>query len=430
MSWRRSPVSKLFRGLAMAASLWVAGHAAPALAAETDWLYFPMYERDTAHAVDLKALRFRANDGLLVSGSRYPLVNHDSDWTAEQMERAWRSYNARLIDCETGYFLETRVMLLDESGREFASRVMAHADWVERLAGQLRRGEQAWPRSGGEILLACAAASSPTIKAQRRRQASTPAPLISYRPLTQDLAADSDALLNDVRRMPYDLDDIAKRPPATATALAERLRRQYTDWRRRINRAHSPAVPAGRLPSQANVDAQLVALGGRPGQARPVAPGVIEHESRWTPGWGASLPSQASDAHHASETTRTDCESGLSVSLSRQFFDGEGRLLVRTPIPFNEARDAVAMRLSAYGESNTFAASLLSHEAVSLCRAFSIAAQKQAAPGSLAEPEPQAADGELAFGLGLRDLQAQPTPEAMLLKIRAAVRAARQAGRY
>lgn len=50
------------------------------------WLNFPMYHNDSAHAVDLGALRWRS-DTLLLSASRYPL--HDgASWPKELYERA------------------------------------------------------------------------------------------------------------------------------------------------------------------------------------------------------------------------------------------------------------------------------------------------------------------------------------------------------
>ncbi|WP_423381219.1 hypothetical protein [Burkholderia sp. LMG 32019] len=57
---------------------------------EVDWLYFPMYPRDTAHAVDLRALSWRP-DGLLVSASRYPRVS-DDHWTEQESSRGWYGY--------------------------------------------------------------------------------------------------------------------------------------------------------------------------------------------------------------------------------------------------------------------------------------------------------------------------------------------------
>lgn len=42
-----------------------------AQADEFDWVYFPMYVGDMAHAVDLRSLKVRP-DGLLNAASRYP----------------------------------------------------------------------------------------------------------------------------------------------------------------------------------------------------------------------------------------------------------------------------------------------------------------------------------------------------------------------
>ena len=97
--------------------------AAPptAWADETDWLYFPMYERDTAHAVDLTALRYRP-DGLLASGTRYPGFP-DEPWTEAESKAGEYNYHPRLIDCETGFFVDTAIELLGQGSKKIAARM-------------------------------------------------------------------------------------------------------------------------------------------------------------------------------------------------------------------------------------------------------------------------------------------------------------------
>lgn len=123
---------------------------------------------DGIHAVDRDRLKLRA-DGLLESASRYPRTSSQG-WTAEQNARGRYEYLERLLDCRTGLYMDTALLLLDPDNRPVARRDQPYEDQLQQIA--LRQDEVAthrWPDSS-EIWRACALAMAP------RGQADSAAP--------------------------------------------------------------------------------------------------------------------------------------------------------------------------------------------------------------------------------------------------------------
>lgn len=400
-------------------------------ASEVDWLYFQMYERDTAHAVDLKALRFRS-DGLLASGTRYPRVDIQP-WTAEVSERGWHDYVARLIDCETGLFVDTAAKLLDRDGKTIASYIYSRDEQLERLTGRLRSvGTQPWP-DNSETLLACAAASSPTLRAARARKARAPLPLISAAPITKDLQADSDTLMALTRKR-FDLDAIAKRTSTTARAVFEQLQVQDQQWRRSIA---GPAVPAPGLPPArlAAVQAQLDTLLQRKranavGGIRLLARGAVEYESEATVRLDALPPAQmakTADVRVVTETVLADCNSGVRVPLARHWRGHAHEVLLTQPVPPKVALAVVRLQLEDREPSDGWdmrrGAERDGSRAGAICRLMARLAM--GLPTNEADAEPMEIDLTEPFGVKAEQLARETTPEGLLLRLRAAARAQR-----
>ncbi len=410
----------------------------PALAAETDWLYFPMYERDTAHAVHLSALRFRA-DGLLDSATRYPRVPDAESWTEEQSQRGWYVYQPRLIDCETGFHVETRMDLLDRDGATIATQPYEPDKLATRIVEQLRRHDNhRWP-SSSEIFLACAAASSNTLKARRVRAARSAQPLVSYQPITQALKADSEALFA-LTKFHYDFTafDVkaGKRLPATPVVLFEQLQAQYVAWRRSIYRWYAPPRESGasvahHAQTKALANRLLDRAGGRPGTLRVLGGGVIEYEADWLHARHVDLPKMTRAMQEKlwtrSSTTRVNCTSHLSVPLAYNWLDAKGAVLMRTPL---QTKEALALIKGRYEDSDDVTPDFWSgashgSEAAQLCALVESAARGESSGHADRRRDAQQ-DEDLPFGLTAETIAAQKTPAEMLLVVRAAWRRARQ----
>ena len=168
-----------------------------ALADSSEWLNFPMYSRDTAHAVHLKALKLRP-DGLLESASRYPGHNKEK-WSAQENALGQHESERRLIDCQTGLHFTYETRLLARDGSVVGSHATSREDfdtWKTEIESRLREGQglEAWPVSN-EIFLACAAHADPTLlprRAAEERRRNTTA--IRHEPLRKALAADASRL--------------------------------------------------------------------------------------------------------------------------------------------------------------------------------------------------------------------------------------------
>jgi hypothetical protein len=199
-----------------------------AQADEFDWLYFPMYARDTAHAVHLSALK-RRPDGLLDSATRYPRVPEEQ-WTKEESAAGWYDYKQRLIDCETGFSIVSREHLLDQDGNILASRdnsVANLAEWKEGLPNAML--SNVW-LSASEIFLACAAVGDEHFLAQRRLEGKKKAKALSYSPRIKSLQADTHEFFWRKKQFRLELEPLLKRPPANTRLVFEQLQKQHRAW--------------------------------------------------------------------------------------------------------------------------------------------------------------------------------------------------------
>jgi hypothetical protein len=374
--------------------------AAPnALADEFDWLYFPMYANDTAHAVHLSSLKFRP-DGLLSAATRFPRTGGEP-WTEQESKAGWYNYDQRLIDCETGYFLETGSALLGQDGATLATRAQDHAQQVNRLEEQLREGAaRRWPNNS-DIFLACAAASSPTFRKQRAAKAAKAPPLFSATSLIEVLSADSEAL-SATARMRYDFSRIQKRRAASASELFDDMRAQYGAWRKSINAGFVPGASLGGRSDQAVLaEANRQIKESRAAQVtiKSIQGALLEH-----------VQPEAYDG--ALETARTDCEFGVSVPVARQ---PKGTLGAQAVLPDILRRYGDAGHADAEGPFGGF---FLDSGAAALCQLVDQVRHAGADPVA----EPGDASG-FPFGLKPGALAQQATPAAMLLAIRSARRA-------
>ncbi|RZS31903.1 hypothetical protein [Corticibacter populi] len=198
------------------------------------WLYFPMYEGDTAHAVDLGALRWRS-DQLLASATRYPRHGGE-DWPEQLYQTAHFEYVTRLIDCQSGVFADLTEALTDDSGKPLIERPMALRHNNPRRAGG---GGEEWP-DRSEIGMACLAAANPELLPARRQQAGiTPAPL-TYLPTMAILQEDSQALLEQHEFAPDLAAITASTTAATPRDVLAAVALQRAQWRR--NR-YGPGTP-------------------------------------------------------------------------------------------------------------------------------------------------------------------------------------------
>jgi hypothetical protein len=407
---------------AIATSLMLlAANAALAQNHEADWLYFPMYNRDTAHAVHLAALKFRP-DGLLSSATRYPRTSEEN-WTPEENQRGWYGYDIRLIDCETGYFVETAKALLDQNSQTIATLPTTQAQWFERLKNQLTR-DQKWPESGGEIYLACAGASDRALKARRLQQRRIVQPLFSYKPITQDLTVDSQILFKRLE-FNYEFKGLQKTP--SPQALFDALLAQHTAWRKSINPAQSQSVSESEFPEatwpalQKNTNERLKDQTGLPDTVRVLGAGRLEmkqslelaHQIEPPPklqlGWGRRA---------AIETVLSDCISGLQVPVTVSWLNRQSQVIHKHQVLPQEALSALTQTF-AYKPGahwNFMKNPETSSSFKEICKLVFYPKKETLDP---INSEHQL----LPFGLNESDLAQAPTPEAMLLKIRNAWRA-------
>lgn len=196
------------------------------------WLNFPMYQNDSAHAVDLGALRWRA-DSLLLSASRYPLHGGES-WPKELYERAWYVYAKRLIDCRNGNDAELSEALLDRDGQVLLEQPAKSRPRMNRE----QRGESNRWLTSSEIGLACLAAAHPQLLSQRRAAAALPPPKLSYLPLSATLRDDVSMLR---ARVPFRVDESQLKAVSAqgASALLAHIGQQQAQWQRDL---HGPAA--------------------------------------------------------------------------------------------------------------------------------------------------------------------------------------------
>ncbi len=378
-----------------------------------------MYERDTAHAVDLRALRFRP-DGLLFSATRYPR-HSDENWSEEATARGWYNYETKLIDCRTGFFVALDEQLLDREGRPIERREIPLAQQRQRLIDALDPYRQRrWP-DNSETLLACAAASDPTLRVRRERAARAPMPLISYEPATQRYMSDSWALLERVMK-PIDLETMKRAKIRTSTELFSHIRRQAVAWRTRFDSTYEPETLSQTALEQIQARALELVHGPKP-HVRVIESDVIELASEWTTLWGdEDRPKAAAAARLHATIALTDCSVQVTVPIQRIWLDLHGAVLFARPIAVAQARADVLRQLegredapSVYTGSGPNESDFVSEA----CQVLAVAKRRASAGTNDAS---DANDNRLAFGLTRDDINTADTAEAALLRVRTLAR--------
>lgn len=286
---------------------------------------------DGAHAVDRDRLKLRA-DGLTESASRYPRTSSHG-WTAEQNAAGYYESLERLLDCRSGLYVDTALLLLDRDSRPIARRDLPYEDQLQQIA--LRQDEvesHRWPASS-EIWLACALAMMP------RQAASVAAP--------ESAAATEFA---------YDYAAIGDAPPADARALFERLRAQYDQAIAR----YAPPLP---VPQTAALASRRSERRSRSASAedslsafdldslRHRGDGVIEVTSRSSRVEVERWPQEVPEDAQVEQVLAIDCRNGLTVPIEQTFRAAAGGAeLSRRSAPVLATLTQLA-RQSSYGPS-------------------------------------------------------------------------------
>ncbi|WCE04221.1 hypothetical protein [Pseudoxanthomonas sp. JBR18] len=336
-----------------AASAFSASQAAPAASVDTDeanWLYFPMYARDTAHAVDLSALHWR-EDGLLASASRYPRHDHDH-WPDQADKAAWYEYETKLIDCRTGHFVPVQQRLLDREGHVLARRDVQPGTQADRLAEQIERGDgKLWPERS-ETFLACAAAADASLRERRRALAATTPPALSFVPIQRVLQRDTDTLFE---REEYRFDpETLKTVPTTPDAIYRAALEGYARWRRQVMGKADVPAPHWDAATRQRIEQAL-----EPWAQAHFAPiaGTLQIESdaslRFeTPApfltldeqdLPADLPEQARRDASLHEQIHLDCRSGIAMpqAIVWRSRARDAQVLYRMPVPAQALLQAI-----------------------------------------------------------------------------------------
>lgn len=302
--------------------------AGTASAAEPpQWLPFMGGEESQAHAIHLTALKTRP-DGLLESASRYPRTSA-AGWSAEQHQRGWYEYLERLIDCETGLYLDTALSLLDRDSRQVARREISRDDQLQKIAlTQQDVRAHRWP-SNSEIWIACAAGRDPKVGADAR-----PA------------AVEDEGL--------YDYRAIGDAPPPDGDGLFARLRAQYDAELARYS-APTAQAPTGK-PASVFKGERWATVGSETDAwdmagLRHRGDGVVEATQRV--GHDQRRPSTVPEDADVRIDYKIDCRNGLSVPVTKAYYapDSE-RLLQRVSTPVFDTLEALA-RQAQWGESWT-----------------------------------------------------------------------------
>lgn len=233
-----------------------------AQATSSEWLNFPMYSRDSAHAVHLKALRLRP-DGLLESASRYP--GHDKEkWSAQENALGQHESERRLIDCQTGLHFTYETRLLAGDGSVVGSHATSREDfdtWKTEIESRLREGQglEAWPASS-EIFLACAAHADPGLlprRAAEERRRNTTA--VRHEPLRQALAADVSRLWQQLAFRPT-LKTFAKPARQSTRQIFATLQQRLAQWQKPFTFVAPPSAAGANKAAPAQEDSfQLLA---------------------------------------------------------------------------------------------------------------------------------------------------------------------------
>jgi hypothetical protein len=386
--------------------------AAPlAHAADDDYLYFPVSATDNTHAIHLPSLVFGA-DGLLTAATRYPRSRNEG-WLPEETGRAAYNVDTRLIDCETGFYAETATALHDKAGAQIGTRPSLGRQLSNQLEQQLRRADSDnWPEPS-DIFLACAAASSATLKGQREARAIR-ALFVAADPAVPAQLEDSKQLFA-LARVRYDFSALEKTPPASTAALFGELRAQHALWRKSVNRAYSPAASDGAQDAAALV--KLTAAMREAGLERTVVKGLkgtafdqVYQADAARPGISQKQPANAA---FAIETARTDCDSRLFMPFDQQIFDSTGKLIASVQLTARQALGDMKRRYGpeAVGEAG-FDSVAMAANAGTICR---LLAQARFA-------KPAAAPDALLYGVAPGELVKYKNASEMLLAIRSARR--------
>ena len=401
-------VHRATRGVLALIAFACAAHAG---AADDDYLFFPISATDNTRAIDLPSLAFSA-DGLLTSSTRYPRSRSEG-WLPDESSRAAYNYDTRLIDCETGFYAETSAALLDQSGAKVATRSSPARQLSTQLEYQLKRADSDnWPEPS-DIFLACAAASSPTLKAQRSARA-VKAQFVAPDPASLAQLEDSKELFATAR-MRYDFASLEKQPPASALALFGEMRAQHAAWRKSINSPYFPPAPdsAADAVTLAKVTAAMRAAG----LERIVVKGLrgtafdqVYQADGAHPGIAQKQPANAA---FAIESAHADCHSRLFMPFDQQIFDSSGKLIASVQLGAKQALADMKRRYGpdAAGASGFDSVAVAANAAV-ICSLVDGARN----------PRPVAAPDALLYGMAPGALSQQQSAAEMLLAIRAARR--------
>ena len=315
-------------------ALWACatGHAN-----ERDWLYFPMYHNDTAHAVHYKALRLRP-DGLLQGATRYPGHSPEGTWSKPDWDRASYEYYTQLIDCDTGLSVDTSHQLITDTGETVARRDFGRDEWVADLVrtGQGGGGAHSWP-SNSERFLACAGYHDRQLRQARTRNASK-VPFIGYQRLVTTLASDSSHLA-DKGTLGFDIQALEKTSKGQPDRLFEGLRSQYADWLSGFTRRPVPQAPLrARAPegAQARAVAWLQEQGVEVNSLAVRSDGTVDFSEPIRGLFGVQAPPEAPGATDVRLQARMDCHSGIVVARQLLWVDEGGKVLLKQALPWED----------------------------------------------------------------------------------------------
>ena len=418
------------RALAAFAALGFTSAAHAIGSAPTDWLHFPMYERDSAHAVDLSAIKVRP-DGLIESATRYPR-NGEESWTPEESARGWYYYAPRLIDCETGFSIDTAEMLLAHDGAVVARHDNAAerlAEWKKSIPSDFT--SQKWP-DNSELFLACAAAFDPRVRADRAKLAKRAPAFLSDTPLFKSLLADTHRL-HDKMKPSVDEQKLRQHPPATIKDVMLLLRQQRQNWLAGFEPSAAWTLEA-TAPQPAWSDASREWLRTQDLEIedlRSHGDGLLDVvlTTRSTDLLGAAYehrPRKAADANNALLTMLVDCRTGMTAEDKIVWRDFENRPLATQVVSTKDAEETFNTLLSSQRdqEPNLMEPATFDRAVHRICAAAAMQCK-----GSAAKPRDEAqrqADQERE--LTAEDLAAidrAATPAEALLIVRARARALR-----
>jgi hypothetical protein len=308
------------------------GSAAAASQADATPERWGRFMGDGIHAVDRDRLKVRA-DGLLESASRYPRTSSQG-WTAEQNASGHYEYLERLLDCRTGLYMDTAVLLLDQDNQPIARRDQPYEDQLQQIA--LRQDEVAshrWPASS-EIWLACALAMMP-----RGQADSAAAPELGPEPAVA-----------------YDYAAIGDAPPADARGLFDRLRAQYDHAIAR----YAPPLPAPKTTAAAPRRGERWLRSSPSEDSLPAfdldslrhrGDGVIEVTARTSRAQVERWPQDIPEDAQVEQVLAIDCRNGLTVPIEQRFRAAAGGAeLLRRSAPVLTTLTQLAQEAS-YGQS-------------------------------------------------------------------------------